>query len=240
MRRNSWPTLITTHNLQHMIIDKILDVITPYDCLSCGQEGHVVCDWCYPHAFPRLPDRCFSCKAVSRSSAVCSTCKKATVLQNVWAITAYDSVAKSLIRTMKIDCARQPCQIIARALHEEAPYLDVTTIVTAVPSSRSRVRERGFAHAEMIAKKFAHMRHLAYTQYVDRVGKQKQAGANRQQRLQQIAGAYEVDRPIAKGSNILLIDDVTTTGATLTEVAKILKKAGAKSVSAVVFAQSVT
>lgn len=72
-----------------------------------------------------------------------------------------------------------------------------------------------------------------------RLGQQQQHTATRAQRLTQLAKAYTVPRPeLVVGKYVVLVDDVITTGATLEAAARALKAAGAKRVSAVVFAQA--
>jgi predicted amidophosphoribosyltransferase len=104
----------------------------------------------------------------------------------------------------------------------------------------ARIRERGFDHSALIAKEFARLRGLPYQPLLTRNGRTKQAGATKIQRVQQIQGVY-LPRPRAsiKDRHILVIDDVTTTGATLIEVANVLRAAGAKNLDALVFAQTI-
>lgn len=220
--------------------EAIFDIIAPYDCLLCSTEGTLVCSWCWPELFELAPPRCFACQADSPRSAVCSKCSASVRLEHVWVVTPYRGGARALVRRMKIDAQRQACLLIARAMHESAPQLPLAVCITSVPTAMARIRERGFDHSALIAKEFARLRGLSYRPLLNRHGRTKQAGATKAQRAQQIQGVY-LPRPRAsiKDRHILVIDDVTTTGATLIEVANVLRAAGAKNVDALVFAQTI-
>lgn len=218
--------------------EAVFDVIAPYDCLMCSAEATLVCSWCWPELFELTPPRCFSCLLDSPNAAVCSKCRTNTSLQHVWVVTPYRGGAKALVRCMKIEAQRQGCVLIARAMHESAPqFIDVW--VVPVPTSTARIRERGFDHSALIAQEFARLRGLPYRQMLGRLGRTKQAGASKTERAKQIMGVYQVRSPAhVKQQKILLIDDVITTGATLKEVARVLRKAGVAQVDALVFAQT--
>jgi predicted amidophosphoribosyltransferase len=140
---------------------------------------------------------------------------------------------------MKIDCKRQACYLIARAMHEEAPILPADTLITSVPTATARIRERGFDHGRLIAQEFARLRGLSYKQLLIRHGRAKQAGASRAQRTAQIKDKYQVRHEAAvRDRLVLVIDDVITTGTTIAEVAHVLKPAGARRVDGLVFGQT--
>jgi predicted amidophosphoribosyltransferase len=138
-------------------------------------------------------------------------------------------------------------------------------LIVPVPTATTRARQRGYDQARLLARELARSvrrpyadsyaytdrsvyiadgAHIAYSPspiYADvlaRQGQAHQVGAAREQRHQQLAGAFRVTKPrrIA-GARILLIDDVVTTGATLEAAAVTLRAAGAHHVEALVFAQ---
>lgn len=222
------------------VLEKLFDVVTPYDCLVCGHEGKLICPWCWPDAFDSVPSRCFICKKASSDSTSCKNCITSSVtLEHVWVATAYTGYSKQLVKGMKFAQHRQAAHLIAAQLHQTLPYLDGDYIVTYVPTASSRRRERGFDHAKLIAAEFARVRRLAYAPLLIRCNQTRQVGHSRSERLAQVAGAYRParSRHISK-RKILLIDDVITTGATIQEASRVLRAAGAKSVDAAIFAQA--
>lgn len=107
-----------------------------------------------------------------------------------------------------------------------------------VPTALSRARHRGFDHSKLLAKSIARSAKLDYSDLLGRTGNTRQVGASKAVRLGQAKGQYYIkNQKKAAGRNILLVDDVVTTGATLKECANILRKAGAKRVDALVFAK---
>ncbi|MDL2341577.1 MAG: phosphoribosyltransferase family protein [Patescibacteria group bacterium] len=114
-----------------------------------------------------------------------------------------------------------------------------TTIVVPLPTATSRVRQRGYDQAALLARNYSKLTGLSCLPCLARVGQQHQRGASRQQRLEQLQRAYRVKRRFSlAGASVLLVDDVTTTGASLRAAADTLLRAGATQVSAIVFAQA--
>lgn len=112
-------------------------------------------------------------------------------------------------------------------------------LVVPVPTATERVRQRGFDHARLLAKKVAEQLDLELVVPLRRYGQANQVGARRALRLKQQEGVYQITAPEkVAGRNVLIIDDVVTTGATLRAVTKALRRAGAKRVDALIFAKS--
>ena len=111
-------------------------------------------------------------------------------------------------------------------------------LVVPVPTATSRMRARSFDHAELLAKHFAQSLKIEHSKVLARLGHSRQLGAKRSVRLtQQLGNYYALSPKTIKGRNVLLVDDVLTTGATLRAATKVLRAAGAKHVDALVFAK---
>ena len=220
------------------LLDNILSVIAPHNCLVCYQEGKLVCRLCAFDAFPQLPSRCYRCKALTNDYAVCDRCRTNTSLKHVWINTSYANTAKDLLHFFKFERARSASSIIVESLDEFLPYFAEQILVVPVPTATERVRQRGYDQAALLAKGLAARRNLTYLPALTRLTHTRQVGASRKQRFEQLESAFSITRPNAiKDREILLVDDVITTGATLETLAKLLKKAGAKKVMAATFAQ---
>jgi ComF family protein len=112
-------------------------------------------------------------------------------------------------------------------------------MVVPVPTATSRVRGRGYDQAKLLARELSRQARLPYLDCLVRSGHTHQVGASRYQRLSQLEGAFRLkDSKKVRGTRILLIDDVMTTGATLETAAGLLKAGGAGQVAAMVFAQA--
>ncbi len=117
--------------------------------------------------------------------------------------------------------------------------LPENALLVHIPTATSRVRQRGYDQAELIARQAAKRMGLPHKGALMHLGQKQQHGASRAQRLAQLRDAFRIIRPdLIEDRHIVLVDDVITTGATLDAAAQALKAAGAKRVSALIFAQA--
>jgi ComF family protein len=186
-----------------------------------------------------IPSRCYKCHKQTTNFAACKQCRRTTVLKHVWIATEYTSIAKQLVQDRKYELKRPAVKILASYMQETLPHIDHNTVLVSVPTASKRVRQRGFDHALLITKALASSSRTKYCQSLKRWGQSRQVGAKRTQRLKQLEGAFWIVRPSEiKGRQVVLVDDVLTTGASLEIAARVLKEAGATSVDAIVFAQA--
>lgn len=220
------------------MIQPLLNLLAPDDCLECGQEGSLWCEWCRLSSEP-LPSRCFRCHAMTSNFDTCKKCRNYTAVKRLYVASEYKETPKALVRVLKYDCKRHGALPIARVLTELLPHYPPGVLVVAVPTAPLHVRQRGFDHTARIAKEVAKLKGLRFVPALSKPNNLRQVGASKKNRQEQAKGAYRIKRNSnVNGCDILLIDDVVTTGATLAECIKVLKKAGAKSVDAAVFAYS--
>lgn len=114
-------------------------------------------------------------------------------------------------------------------------------VVAPIPLSHDRLKERGFNQAKLIAEVAADFYQLDLIEPIQRIKntKTQSLAKNYEERARNVAGCFAVSRPEPiQGRNIILVDDVHTSGATISEAAKILKSAGAKKIIALVIAKA--
>ena len=217
--------------------DYIIGLIAPHYCLGCQREGRLLCDQCRQRLKP-AKSVCFKCLRPTPRYQTCADCYPETGILTVWRVTTYAGLAKDLLWRLKFTGAQQGARDMARcfsALHR--PPLGA--IIVPLPTATSRVRQRGYDQAALLAKAYARATATTYLPCLARSGQQHQRGANRHDRLQQLAQAYRLkQRTNIRGARVILIDDVATTGASLQAAAQALLATGAKSVDAMVFAQA--
>lgn len=220
------------------MLDKIIGLLAPHVCVSCGAEGSLFCRRCQFDAIQTVPERCYRCFELSTDYTVCSKCRSATPLRHVWVRTTYQGPAQKLLYQFKFGRSRAAANVVAVLIDDILPALPKDTILSYIPTATSRVRVRGYDQSRLITRELAKKRGLEVARLLVRHGQTRQTGATRSQRIKQaekhygLASGYNL-----KGKTIVLIDDISTTGATLEAAARVLKKAGAKQVNAAVFAQ---
>jgi ComF family protein len=159
----------------------------------------------------------------------------------VWITTNYEALAQALVQKYKFGHLRAAAQPITRLMADTLPDFwgaDQNYLLIPVPTATSRIRQRGFGHSELLAKRLAANLRMEHAQALRRLDQTRQLGSARQDRLTQLADSFVArSRHRVHGRKILLIDDVITTGGTLIAAANTLKAAGAAQVNALVFAK---
>jgi ComF family protein len=200
-------------------MERILRILAPQDCLGCGSEGALLC---------------VSCQA----SILKPQLLPYPSLRKVWTCTEYEGLSKQLLHYFKFARALSGAETLAQCLLRVwAPAENYVTI--PIPTTSTRRRQRGYDQSELIAKQLAGRTGLEYASLLNRTGTARQLGSGRTIRLQQLANAFTVkSHALPLDQPLLLIDDVITTGATLEEAARALKRAGFKHIDALVFARA--
>ena len=218
-------------------MERIISIATPYDCIVCGFEGSIVCGACKPIICPAVPSRCYICHASTQNYSTCHNCRRSSKLRRLYVRTEFSGAAKQLVYSLKFSNNQSAAEVVAYFMLQTLPK-DFIALVTPVPTATSRLRLRGYDHARLISSKIAKALELEHVSVATRLNQTRQVGSRRSIRVSQLNDAYRLGNiAIIKGANILMVDDVVTTGATLESIAAQLKLAGAKSVDAVVFSQ---
>ncbi len=218
-------------------IDKLTSVIAPHNCIVCRAEGAIVCDSCYLSEFVPKISSCFLCSKATNNFSTCTDCQRKTPIKQLYVATYLDEYPKEIVYKLKFDRLYSAGERIAQILRENSPTMNKDTIITYVPTSPDRIRKRGYDHAKLIASNFAQMYGLPCSAFLTKTNATRQVGANKKQRSEQANNSYAlIKRDVDPKRKIILIDDITTTGATLGACVKIMKKAGYKNVTCLVFA----
>jgi ComF family protein len=179
---------------------------------------------------------CYGCNAISPGSKTCPRCARRSKLYAVTVGSYYDGAIKELILRLKFHRSYSAARVAAELILASNPNISSVNLITSVPISPKRYRERGYNQSELIAKALAKRTSLPYRPLLERATSDHQLGRSRSERLQAVQGAFLTRKTLA-GESIMIIDDVITTGATLAECAQVLREAGAKRVSAAVVAR---
>ncbi len=223
------------------VLEKVIQLFAPHDCLGCGSEGCLLCEVCQRTCISDAPNECFRCGAVTTGSAACEVCLKSLPLTSIHSRTGFTEIARDLVHALKFDRAQAAAATIGTLLAQIVPANLSNCIVVHVPTANSRRRQRGYDHAELIAKELARVLDCKYLPLIVRHGSSRQVGASRSARLAQLHNSFEVlPTRLSRQSAILLVDDVITTGASICSAAQTLRVAGFQAIHAVTFAQTTT
>jgi ComF family protein len=227
----------------HWFIHHLLDCFYPPRCQVCKQfSEEPFCISCREQVVRIKPPICQSCGLALDPQAtgpeLCYDCRK-TPSPITWARAAgiYEGTLKEAILNFKFSGRRTLAQPLAGLLAETygngmCPKEEFN-LVSPVPLHPQRQNERGFNQSESLAEYFCQATGLALIKdLLQRVRPTiPQVMLPRQERAKNVRGAFAVSGEVeVSGKDILLIDDIATTGATLKECARILHKAGAEKV----------
>jgi ComF family protein len=229
-----------------MFLETLLNLIFPSACLSCRKRlksGGVICEQCFAGA--KINETLFCGKCGARLPSNRKECHK-DFPYLLGAATDYgEETVKNLVHNFKFKCLRAAAEPLAKLLiryveNLRIPFTDY--LIIPIPLSGKRLRERGFNQSELIAKIFAlHFGLLMETKNFLRTKNTKAQSEtkNLKERCENVKGCFAVNNPeLFRGKKIILVDDVTTSGATFLEAARVLKSAGAKKVIALAVARA--
>ncbi|MGV7221542.1 MAG: ComF family protein [Nitrospinales bacterium] len=223
------------------LVDFISDGIFPRPCISCKNEkvgeNYYLCSDCLKDIRRIINPFCNLCGNPGdmdydypHQEFVCGLCRHQPYrFQKARSFGYYENSLKDLIQHLKYQ--KQP-GVIRQIRPFISEYFENIKLkyggftVVPVPLSKERLKDRGFDQAFLIAREVA--RTLNIPQISNSITRIRdtpyQAGLDRNKRLENIKGAFEVSQPdFLKGKKILLVDDVLTTGSTCNEVTKVLK-----------------
>lgn len=216
------------------LIERLIQNFAPHYCLGCDAVGSILCATCVA-AIPRMPERCYKCARPTMGALTCGPCSRTSALSRLIAVTPYEGTARELIQTLKFGRARAAARTIAELMAQCWDF-DADLLVHA-PTVPARVRARGYDQAKLIAEHLSRRVSDRSASVFVRIGRERQLGKSRHDRLQQAGSFFALPRPDrVAGKRIVLIDDVVTTGATLESAALLCRNAGAERVEAMVFA----
>ncbi len=184
----------------------VLELLFPPSCVRCGEPSTPLCRRCAAllvAAEPRDPPE---------------------GLAALWSLVDYDDAGRSLVTSLKYDGRRDAVRVLGAAL-ADLPDRGVD-VVTWAPTSPSRRRARGFDQARLLAVATARATRTPHRRLLVRPEGPSQTGHDRADRLQ--GPAFDPRGRVPP--RVLVVDDVVTTGATLSAAASALRRAGAAEV----------
>lgn len=236
-----------------MAAQSLFATLFPADCRFCGAplseiSRLPVCAVCLDQIHALDAVTCAVCgdALLGAAGPICGDCQlQGPPFARAEAYGSYDGGLRDLVHLLKYEHVRPAAGVLGRMLAEVLVSLldhagTEPAVVVPVPLHRGRQRERGFNQSEEIAR--AALKTLRHTPSAERLElaadvlrrtrpTDSQTGLTRAQRRDNLRGAFEVARPeIIAAREVILVDDVLTTGTTASECARILRRSGASRV----------
>ena len=228
----------------------MVTLLFPSDCRLCGlplssSSLLPVCPECLDSIEQISGERCVLCGERLFSGigqTLCIECLgERPPFEKASAYGSYEGGLRELIHLLKYERVRPAANVLGRMLAEAvtdlAPEFESGSlpVIVPVPLHATKLGQRGFNQAELVAKAMVKQKplgmrlELATELLVRKRATESQVGYTRQQRMANLRGAFRADGAVS-GRDILLVDDVFTTGTTVSECARVLRRAGAERV----------
>jgi ComF family protein len=211
------------------MIDAILNLLFPTACVLCGfrvteRRWGAACPKCWSKLEAVPPPMCPQCgEPAPAIEGRCGRCRRGDhPFELARSAVLFNEPAREIIHELKYSgrvSLSRPLGALLRSCLRAAPFQ--AKIAVPVPLHRARARRRGFNQAELLARELG----LDVDTRLLRRRKDtpSQTGLSRSQRVFNLAGAFEVRGPVPE--SLLIVDDVYTTGSTMIEIARTLKRA---------------
>lgn len=208
------------------LANKLLSLLFPIECLGCSKENTYLCDDCF--------------NSIKIHQTVEPFEHPLKYVDEIWTAADYkNKLIQTMIHNFKFRYIKELAKPLSNLLIQYYINISRYTIrdmrytIIPVPLNKKRLLERDFNQAELIGNLFSD--YFGYPIMTDVIERSRhtphQVGLNQEQRKTNIQNAFKILKPdFIKNKNIILIDDVVTTGSTLEEIAKVLKENGANKI----------
>ncbi|OGH24233.1 MAG: hypothetical protein A3B47_04160 [Candidatus Levybacteria bacterium RIFCSPLOWO2_01_FULL_39_24] len=234
----------------------LLDFFFPKHCVNCRKIGDYICANCFSFISFDVSMICLVCNKGSIDGLTHPGCRGKYTIDGAFAGVSYKRTIKKLIYNFKYkpylaDLRSVLTDLFCESLIQQELFqkaLGFSPILVPIPLYSKRLRKRGYNHAKLLTEGLSKKLNLKMVEVLQRTKETKsQFGLTLKERKENIKDAFTLapnipafakastfanasaDRSAGK-ANILLVDDILTTGSTLLEAAKMLKKSGVKKV----------
>ena len=212
------------------MVQDLINFFFPKVCVNCGLYFNTyLCNDCRAKLQTYLPES-YLTRNISPQWSIESELKSQTALEKVFYFYKYDALIHKLIIKYKYGFAFELSGIIAELILNSNEYnqiCDRFDVITYAPSSKQRLNWRGFNHTKRIAEQIATSLNIPYCETIVKVRNTKaQIELKREKRLENLTNSIVIQENLPidlSNKNILIIDDILTTGATLEECALAIK-----------------
>ncbi len=201
----------------------LLDLLFPVFCLECKKQGKYICDKCLSKV-----------KVINQFDPISKT----------FSVFRYEGVIRKAIIKIKYnfahDIAQELVEVSIKNFKNPYTIYDIqNTVLVPIPLHKSRENWRGFNQSEMLGKLMAKKLNWGFEKdlLIRPIQGQHQVGLTKSDRVRNIRGKFAVKTSLKPELTYIIFDDVATTGSTIKEAIKVLKKSGANKVFGITVAR---
>lgn len=215
---------IYPQNISCIICDNPIKLTNSYSlCKSCFKELNFILDECHKCGKPIVN------RNLERESLIeCNYCyNKTFYFDKAISCIEYDDISKKLILDFKYKSKTYLCKYIAYLMKEKIFLYDIKCdYILFVPLHKKRLNKRGFNQSEKIANKLGELLDIPVLDCISRVKNTKKLyKLNKEDRERELKNGFKVKENIniIRNKDVILVDDIFTTGSTANEISKVLK-----------------
>lgn len=216
------------------IFNDVFTIIYPNRCMGCDEilsigEGKWLCEKCMPQFEIKEYKRCSICGRIIYHNGKCRVCNSEKIyFDKGYSLFEYKNSVRNAVRQFKYKSMKSYGKYLGNLMSDYAVSIISMKFdyVTAVPLHRKRLKSRGYNQAEILAKTVAKELNAEYKDIIVRhINTKPQNNLGKAERQKNIKNAFSLNKDVSvKDKTILLIDDIFTTGSTINECSKVLKK----------------
>ena len=228
----------------NQVKSRVADFLFPPHCIGCGLDGEFICFRCRSNLHRLLPPICSRCGKPLGQEDHCYSCQGLQLeLDGIQSPFLFEGIIRNAIHKFKYNNYSTLAFTLALLLAEYwKPVFKEVDIIVPVPLHSRRLRARGYNQAALLAQELGGLINLPVeNEILFRVqnSSAQVKASNAEIRRKNVMGAFDCHSRTLEGKNVLLIDDVCTTGATLNACATALKRNGIISVWGLTLAREI-
>lgn len=223
------------------ISDFLLDLAFPKKCVVCGKLDTLFCEKCRARIVFLKTQNCPFCLKITPRGRVCAGCKSRSSLTGVYVVAHYEEPLKTVIHKYKYEFIKALKDDLADIVWPYMEDFPKNAVLTCVPTSPKRISWRGYNQAEEVARLVAKNTGMKFCPHLLKRTDYKipQTQLRRKERFENVKNAFAKGKNIdLTGKQVIIFDDLVTSGATLDACAREIRKMGAVRVWGFVLARN--
>jgi len=216
-------------NVKNTMIEALMQKVAPHPCFGCGKIGTPLCHNCKNNITTEPFVGCFLCGNIS-PEGLCA--QHDVPICKAWVVSERRKVLRRVINAYKFENMKAAGRSLVDLLDDTLPLLPTHTVIVPIPTASSHVRQRGYDHLDILARLLSQTREMPAIHLLQRSSAKTQHTLNKRERQQEAVGAFHVNKSsiIDLDTPLLILDDIITTGSTVTSAARVLANAGYRTI----------